>query len=36
MRSTAAYRQTICRNLLQRFYLDTTDAGDERLYAYGR
>jgi xanthine dehydrogenase small subunit len=36
MRSTAAYRRTICRNLLQRFYLDTTDAGDERLYAYGR
>ena len=36
MRSTAAYRQRICRNLLQRFYLDTTDAGDERLYHYGR
>jgi len=36
MRSTAAYRQRICRNLLQRFYLDTTGAGDERLYGYGR
>lgn len=36
MRSTAQYRQRICRNLLQRFYLDTTGAGDERLYSYGR
>ena len=36
MRSTAEYRQRICRNLLRRFYLDTTDAGDERLYGYGR
>ena len=36
MRSSAAYRRSICRNLLQRFYLDTTDAGDERLYSYGR
>ena len=36
MRSTAVYRQRICRNLLQRFYLDTTDAGDERLYSFGR
>jgi xanthine dehydrogenase small subunit len=36
MRSTAEYRQRICRNLLQRFYLDTTDAADERLYSYGR
>ena len=36
MRSTAAYRQRICRNLLQRFYLDTTGAADERLYSYGR
>jgi len=36
MRSTAAYRQRICGNLLQRFYLDTTDAAEPRLYAYGR
>ena len=36
MRSTAAYRQRICGNLLQRFYLDTTDATEERLYSYGR
>jgi len=36
MRSTAAYRQRICGNLLQRFYLDTTDAAEQRLYAYGR
>jgi len=36
MRSSATYRQSICFNLLQRFYLDTTDAGDERLYSYGR
>jgi xanthine dehydrogenase small subunit len=36
MRSTAAYRQRICGNLLYRFYLDTTEAGDERLYSYGR
>ncbi len=36
MRSTAEYRQRICRNLLQRFYVDTTDAGDVWLYGYGR
>ena len=36
MRSTAAYRQRICRNLLQRFYADTSGARDERLYGYGR
>jgi xanthine dehydrogenase small subunit len=36
MRSTAAYRRRICGNLLYRFYLDTTDARDERLYSYGR
>jgi len=36
MRSTAAYRQRICGNLLYRFYLDTTEAGDQRLYSYGR
>ncbi len=36
MRSTAQYRQRICRNLLQRFYLDTTGDADERLYGYGR
>jgi xanthine dehydrogenase small subunit len=36
MRSTAGYRQHICRNLLRRFYIDTTDAADERLYSYGR
>jgi xanthine dehydrogenase small subunit len=36
MRSTANYRRRICGNLLYRFYLDTTEAGDERLYSYGR
>jgi xanthine dehydrogenase small subunit len=36
MRSSAAYRRTICGNLLYRFYLDTTDAAEERLYSYGR
>ena len=36
MRSTADYRRHICGNLLYRFYLDTTEAGDERLYSYGR
>ncbi len=36
MRSSAAYRRQICANLLYRFYLDTTGAAEERLYAYGR
>jgi xanthine dehydrogenase small subunit len=36
MRSTAEYRRRICGNLLQRFYLDTTGATEERLYSYGR
>ncbi len=36
MRSSAAYRRQICANLLYRFYLDTTEAAQERLYAYGR
>jgi xanthine dehydrogenase small subunit len=36
MRSSAAYRRQICANLLYRFYLDTTEAAEERLYAYGR
>ena len=36
MRSTADYRQRICGNLLYRFYLDTTDGADDRLYSYGR
>lgn len=36
MRSTAEYRRRICGNLLYRFYLDTTAAGDEWLYSYGR
>jgi xanthine dehydrogenase small subunit len=36
MRGTAEYRQRICGNLLYRFYLDTTEAGEERLYGYGR
>jgi xanthine dehydrogenase small subunit len=36
MRSTAGYRRRICGNLLYRFFLDTTEAGEERLYAYGR
>ena len=36
MRSSADYRRQVCGNLLYRFYLDTTEAADERLYAYGR
>ena len=36
MRSSAGYRRQICGNLLYRFYLDTTEAAGERLYAYGR
>ncbi len=36
MRSSAAYRRQVCANLLYRFYLDSTGAADERLYAYGR
>ena len=36
MRSTAEYRQRTCGNLLYRFFLDTTDAGEQRLYSYGR
>jgi xanthine dehydrogenase small subunit len=36
MRSSAAYRQRVCGNLLQRFYIDTTQTANERLYGYGR
>jgi xanthine dehydrogenase small subunit len=36
LRSSAAYRQAICGNLLQRFFLETTTSADPRLYAYGR
>jgi xanthine dehydrogenase small subunit len=36
MRSTANYRQRTCANLLYRFFLESTEAGEERLYSYGR
>ena len=36
MRSTARYRQRMCGNLLYRFFLDSTEAGEEPLYSYGR
>jgi len=36
MRSSAAYRQAVARNLLYRFYLDTSGAAGERVYDYGR
>ncbi len=36
MRSTAEYRQTVCGNLLKRFYLDTIGSAQPRVYDYGR
>jgi xanthine dehydrogenase small subunit len=36
MRSTAKYRRQICRNMLRRFYLETTGAAEQGLYGYGR
>ncbi len=36
MRSTAAYRKRVCRNLLKRFFLETTGGLASRVYAYGR
>jgi xanthine dehydrogenase small subunit len=36
MRSSGDYRRLVCRNLLKRFYLETTGAASERVYAYGR
>jgi xanthine dehydrogenase small subunit len=36
MRSSAAYRSRVCRNLLQRFWLDTSGAATGSVYDYGR
>lgn len=36
MRSTADYRQRVCRNLLWRFYLETSGGEALRVYDYGR
>ncbi len=36
MRSSAEYRQSVCGNLLKRFYLDTSGNVQPRLYDYGR
>ena len=36
MRASAQYRQKLCRNLLQRFYLETSGGDTSRVYAYGR
>jgi xanthine dehydrogenase small subunit len=36
MRSTSEYRDRVCRNLLKRFFLETTGASTDRVYSYGR
>ena len=36
MRASADYRMRACRNLLQRFYLETTGALQDSVYGYGR
>jgi xanthine dehydrogenase small subunit len=36
MRSSSEYRSQVCRNLLRRFFLETTGASSERVYSYGR
>jgi xanthine dehydrogenase small subunit len=36
MRSSAAYRRRVCRNLLYRFHLDLSGAADTAVYEYGR
>jgi len=36
MRASAAYRMQVCRNLLQRFYLDISGNETTRVYNYGR
>ncbi len=36
LRASAAYRRLVCRNLLQRFYLDCNDKLPTGVYAHGR
>ena len=36
MRASAAYRRQLCRNLLQRFFLDSSGGEVPRVYSYGR
>ncbi|MDH5344478.1 MAG: xanthine dehydrogenase small subunit [Gammaproteobacteria bacterium] len=36
MRASASYRAAVCRNLLRRFFLETTGAASETVYGYGR
>ncbi|MEX0975505.1 MAG: xanthine dehydrogenase small subunit [Woeseia sp.] len=36
MRASARYRRAVARNLLMRFYLETTAADSTRVYNYGR
>jgi xanthine dehydrogenase small subunit len=36
MRASAAYRRTVCANLLQRFFAETQSPQTGRVYSYGR
>ena len=36
MRASAGYRQQVSKNLLQRFFLDTSNSGSKGVYDYGR
>lgn len=36
MRSSAEYRRQVCKNLLKRFYLETSASAITRVYSYGR
>ncbi|MDA0679751.1 MAG: xanthine dehydrogenase small subunit [Proteobacteria bacterium] len=36
MRSSSQYRRNVCRNLLRRFYLETSASVIERVYSIGR
>ena len=36
MRSSSEYRRQVCRNLLKRFYLETSGSETARVYSYGR
>ena len=36
LRASATYRRRVCRNLLQRFYLDCNDKLPTGVYSHGR
>ena len=36
MRASDTYRSSVCRNLLKRFYIETTADHVDRVYTYGR